>query len=164
MFFICLFKEAELNCVSTNILSIPPGAGYKPPELPPAQRKAAIIAALGDWVSGISDQRALLLVVEDAHWMDATTQELMTRLIHALGGASVLIVITARPNFSSPWSRRAQVSIVGLERLNNQQCEDFVARVAWISANTDLSVEAVRRLAEADGNRTHRTLLAYRWF
>ena len=53
-----------------------------PTSLNPAQRKAATIALLVDEIFGFGDTDPVLLIVEDAHWIDATTLELMTRMAH----------------------------------------------------------------------------------
>ena len=45
----------------------------------------------------------VLIVLEDAHWIDATTIEMMTRLTDSIGRARLLVVVSARPDFVPPW-------------------------------------------------------------
>ena len=44
----------------------------------------------------------MLLVVEDAHWIDATTLEMLTRISDSIGQARLLVLVTARTDFAPP--------------------------------------------------------------
>lgn len=133
-----------------ELLSIPPAAGYVASDLLPALRRSAIIAAVGDWITLAAEAEPLLLLVEDAHWMDATTLDLMTRLINGVGGAAMLILVTGRLHFASPWSGRSQVSIIALDRLDNRACEELVRE---ITASRDVQPATLEQIvAKGDGN------------
>jgi predicted ATPase len=62
-----------------DLLSIP--LDGRALDLPPVQRKAAIIAAIVYQLAKLSEQRPVFFVLEDAHWIDPTTQEFVTRLL-----------------------------------------------------------------------------------
>ena len=64
-----------------ELLSLPAAERFPPIELPPAQRKAATVAALVDHLLYLSDATPVLFILEDAHWVDPSTMELLTRLI-----------------------------------------------------------------------------------
>ena len=110
-----------------DLLSLPLDSRYQPLELTPAQRKSALVSALVDHLIRISEHEPVLFVLEDAHWIDPTTQELLTRLIDSIASARVLIVVTARPDFASPWSGRGHVVSLALGRLGKAQCAEIVA-------------------------------------
>ena len=132
------------------LLGVPPAAGYSDPDLSPAQRRSATIAALGDWIRRIAEQKPLLLNLEDAHWADATTLELMTLLITGIGGVPLLAVITGRPEFAAPWSGRSKVSVIGLDRLNDSDCEALIREIMPVDSLGHATVEKI--LARSDGN------------
>ena len=132
-----------------QLIGIEPDAGFAPSGLPPNQVRTATIAALIDWLQRIAIAKPLLLVLEDAHWIDASTMELLTRLVGALADMPLLTVITARPEFVSPWSGRAEVSTIGLDRLSNRDCEALVREVAGPAA-LRRPVEEI--LSRSDGN------------
>ena len=67
-----------------DLLSLPSDGRYAAVDLTPAQRKSATISALVDHLMGLSASEPVLLVLEDAHWIDPTTQELLTRLIDSI--------------------------------------------------------------------------------
>jgi hypothetical protein len=133
-----------------QLLSIERDAGFVPSVLPPTQVRTATIAALIEWLRRIAIASPLLLVLEDAHWIDASTMELLTRLVGALVDVPLLTVITARPEFVSPWSGRAEVSTIGLDRLSNRDCEILVREVAGPAAFQNHTAEHI--LSRSDGN------------
>jgi class 3 adenylate cyclase/tetratricopeptide (TPR) repeat protein len=132
------------------LLSLPPEAGYSLPDLTPTQRRSATIAALGDWIRRIAGQKPLLLNLEDAHWADATTLELMTLLIDAIGGMPLMAVITGRPEFVSPWTGRAKVHIIVLDRLNDRECEGLVREIIGSNDVPTPTIEQI--VSRSDGN------------
>lgn len=133
-----------------GLLAVPPAAGYSEPDLPPAQRRSATIGVLGDWIRRIAEQKPLLLNLEDAHWADATTLDLMTLLITGIGGVPLLAVITGRPEFAAPWSGRSKVSVIGLDRLNDSDCEALIREIMPVEKLGHATVEKI--LARSDGN------------
>jgi class 3 adenylate cyclase/tetratricopeptide (TPR) repeat protein len=132
-----------------DLLSLPTDGRYPPLDLTPAQRKTATISALIDHLIGLSAAEPVLLVLEDAHWIDPTTQELLTRLIDSIESARVLVIITARPEFASPWAGRGHVASLALTRLGKTQCAEIVAGIAAAQSITADLVEEI--LAKTDG-------------
>ncbi|HEV8503150.1 MAG TPA: AAA family ATPase [Casimicrobiaceae bacterium] len=111
-----------------ELLSLPADR-YPQVDLLPFQRKAAMLAALVDILKRLAENAPVVLLLEDAHWIDPTTRDLLTRLIDAVDAAPVMIVVTARPEFASPWPERAHVTTLALERLTPAQCAALVADV-----------------------------------
>ena len=132
-----------------ELLSLPVDGRYPPLDLTPAQRKAATISALVDHIIQLSTAEPVLFVLEDAHWIDPTTQELLTRLIDSIESARALVIATARPEFASPWTGRAHVASLALSRLGKSQCADIVAGIAAAQSITADLVEEI--LAKTDG-------------
>ncbi len=66
----------------------------------PHEVKAHTLAALVDGVKGLAQRGVVLLLVEDAHWIDATTEELLALAIERLRQFRVLILITSRPDYA----------------------------------------------------------------
>ena len=131
-----------------ELLSIPLAAA-EPSSQTPAQRKAATLALLVDELVRMGDSDPVLIVLEDAHWIDATTLEMMMRLTDSIGRARSLAVVTARPDFAPPWLARPQATLLTLGRLGRQECAQLVAGVA---AAHGLSAETVAAIvAKTDG-------------
>ena len=131
-----------------ELLSIP-FAAATPSSLTPAQRKASTLALVVDAFLGMGESDPVLIVLEDAHWIDATTLEMMMRLTDSIGRARSLALVTARPDFVPLWSARPQATLLTLGRLGRQECAQLVAGVA---AKHGLSVETVAAIvAKTDG-------------
>lgn len=139
-------SDAAAIPLLAELLTIP-----APPtlSLTPAQRKAAIIALLVDEFVRLGETDSVLLVLEDAHWIDATTLEFMTRLTDSIGPARLFAVVTARPEFTPPWLARPHAALLTLGRLGRVECTQLVAGVA---ASHGLSAETVAAIvAKSDG-------------
>jgi class 3 adenylate cyclase/tetratricopeptide (TPR) repeat protein len=131
-------SDAAALPLLAELLSIPADGLAPLPSLTPAQRKAATIALLVDEIVRRGETEPVLLVLEDAHWVDATTLELMTQLADSIGSARLLAVATARPDFTPPWQTRPHSTLLTLGRLGRADCARLVAGVA-----ADLSAETV---------------------
>jgi predicted ATPase len=68
--------------------------------------------------------------MEDLHWVDPTTLELLGLLVDQGPTAHMLVLLTCRPDFSPPWTGRAHLTQVTLSRLPRRQAAEMTARVA----------------------------------
>jgi class 3 adenylate cyclase/tetratricopeptide (TPR) repeat protein len=131
-----------------ELLSIPHVAA-EPSSHTAAQRKASTLALIVDEFLRLGEKEPVIIVLEDAHWIDATTLEMMMRLTDSIGRARALAVVTARPDFTPPWLNRPQATLLTLGRLGRQECAQLAAGVA--SAH-GLSAQAVATIvAKTDG-------------
>ena len=102
-----------------------------------------------DEIVRLGDTDPMLLILEDAHWIDATTLELMTRVADTIGPARLLALVTARPDFAPPWLARPHATLLTLGRLSRAECAQLVAGV---TASHGLSAETVATIvAKTDG-------------
>jgi DNA-binding winged helix-turn-helix (wHTH) protein/class 3 adenylate cyclase/tetratricopeptide (TPR) repeat protein len=94
------------------------------------QRQEMTLDALAGMVRGLARQRAVLFLLEDAHWIDPTTADLIHRIDDLADQAPVLVLITLRPDFTPPWAGRAHVSQLSLSRLTAADTALMARRVA----------------------------------
>jgi predicted ATPase/class 3 adenylate cyclase len=140
---------SETAPLFAGLLSIPTGSRYPIPDLSPQRLKERTVAALVDRVFGLARQKPVLFVIEDAHWIDPSSEELIATAIDRLHEARVLMVITHRPNYTPPWSGRSHLTMLSLNRLSRGQGEDMVRKLAgnaMLPAHTVLGI-----VAKADG-------------
>jgi class 3 adenylate cyclase len=132
-----------------ELLSIAEASHALPQSLNPAQRRAATIELLVDEIVGLGVTAPVLLILEDAHWIDPSTLELMTRLTDSIASARLLALVTARPDFAPPWQTRPHSTLLTLGRLGRAESAELVAGVA---AARSLSAETVAAIvAKTDG-------------
>ena len=68
----------------------------------------------------LSRRQPLLIVFEDAHWVDPTTQEVLELLVARIAQMPVLLLVTYRPEFAPRWSGEPHVTPLSLDRLNRR--------------------------------------------
>jgi class 3 adenylate cyclase/tetratricopeptide (TPR) repeat protein len=125
------------------LLSIPINQYYPPLNLTPQRQKERLLATLVTQLEGLTLQGRLLMIVEDAHWMDPTSLELLILIVERVKDLPVLLIITARPEFPSPWVAAAHVSSLMLDRLSSEQSADIVGHLA---GNRTVSQDIVKHI------------------
>ncbi len=137
-------------------------------DLTPPQQRARTLQALVDQMLALSEERPVLFVLEDAHWIDASTLEMLDLCLDQIVRAPVLMLITARPTFEHGFGGHPIVTRLTLNRLGLEQVREIVDRVTGgkalpqelldeIAAKTDgvpLFVEELTKtLLESEGLR-----------
>ncbi|HEX6010962.1 MAG TPA: AAA family ATPase, partial [Geminicoccaceae bacterium] len=112
------------------LLGIEAGDRYPVPDLTPQQRRARTLAALVGQLLGLARYRPVLMVLEDAHWSDPTTLELVGLALDRIAGARVLLLLTSRPDNQPSLGGHPHVTRLTLNRLGRGPIEAIVARLA----------------------------------
>jgi class 3 adenylate cyclase/predicted ATPase len=111
------------------LLGIDGEARYGPIDLPPQQRRQRTLQALLDQLSGLAARQPVLLVLEDAHWVDPTTLELLELMLDRVTTAPVLLLATARPSFTHGFGGHPIVTRLALNRLGREATAAIMTRV-----------------------------------
>jgi class 3 adenylate cyclase len=112
-----------------ELLSIPTGDRYPPPDLTPQKRKEKTLHAQVAQVEGLAARRPVLMVYEDLHWSDPTTRESLDLLIDRVPTLRVLAIITFRPEFAPPWVGHPHVTMLNLNRLPPRRRAEMIMQV-----------------------------------
>src|SRR5262252_5620431 len=132
------------------LLSIPFGERYPPLALSPTQQRRRTLAALLDQLEGLARRQPILLSLEDAQWADATSLELLDLIVERVRQLPFLLLFTFRPEFEPPWVGLPNVSTLTLGRLDRDDVESIVARVA---GGRPLPAEVTEQIVvKTDGN------------
>jgi len=113
-----------------GLLSIPTGNRYRPLEMSALRQKMAVFDAFLGRMYGLSRQQPLLTIVEDMHWIDPTSLEMLQLLVKGAPSNRLLLVLTYRLEFSAPWQGRPNVSTIKLDRLTAAHSTEMVRKVA----------------------------------
>ena len=84
-------------------------------------QKERTFASLLRQVELLCRQRPVLMIVEDLHWADPTTRELLDLTVASFAKMRMLLVLTFRPDFQAPWTGRAGVTSITLSRLDRTE-------------------------------------------
>jgi class 3 adenylate cyclase len=127
-----------------------PSADLAPPlDVTPQRKKEKTFEALLRLVENLSRQQPVLMMFDDLHWIDPSSQELLDRLIERVAGWPVLLLAMFRPEFQPPWIGQPQVTVLMLARLERR---DTAAMVVNVAGDAVLPLGIVEEIAErADG-------------
>ena len=113
-----------------GLLSLPNDGRYPEVELTPQQRRQNTLEALINQIVALAEQSPVLMIVEDIHWVDPTTLEVLGRGIDRIKSVGVLLIMTYRPEFEPPWIGRPYVTTLTLNRLGEREIAAMIDRVA----------------------------------
>src|SRR5207253_455553 len=103
-----------------DLLSLPASERHPLPDLSPQHKKEKTLEVLIRQLEGLARQQPVVMVFEDAHWIDPTSRELLDLTVERVSTLPVLLIVTFRPEFRMPWTGQAQVSMVTLNRLDQR--------------------------------------------
>jgi class 3 adenylate cyclase len=118
--------------------------------LSPQERKVRTFALLRHLVLHDCQQRPLVLVVENLHWADATSEEWLTALIEHLTGAAILLLVTHRPGYRPPWLGQSVATQLTLPRLLPEDSRAVVQSVLRTTSLPEPLLQAI--VTQAAGN------------
>jgi hypothetical protein len=132
-----------------DLLSLPASDRRPLPNLSPQRQKERTLEALIRQLEGLTRRQPVVMVFEDAHWIDPTSRELLDLTVERVRTLPVLLIVTFRPEFQMPWTGQPQVSMLALNRLDRR---DRTALVTQIVGDKALPGEVVDQVAEhSDG-------------
>jgi class 3 adenylate cyclase/predicted ATPase len=138
---------AEDVALLADLLCLPCSERCPLPNLAPQRKKERTLEALIRQLDGLARRQPMLMVFEDAHWIDATSRELLDLVVERVRLLPVLLIVTFRPEFQPPWTGQPQVSVLTLNRLDRL---DRTALIEQIAGGKALPDEVVAQIA----NRT----------
>ena len=97
--------------------------------LPPQAKREKTFEALRDLLIRESQDRLLVLIIEDLHWIDKSTEEFLDYLIDWLAGARVLLLILYRPEYNHQWGSKTYYHKIGLDQLTIDSSAELVQAV-----------------------------------
>ena len=112
-----------------ELLEVSSGDTLSSIEMTPNQRKEETLAILEDLLMAPLDGPVLLLL-EDAHWSDQTTQTLIERLLKRIGREHALVLITHRPELKTNWSEHPQATLITCKQIGHEHCVALIRNVA----------------------------------
>ncbi len=139
-------RAAAVVPVFAALLSVPATSRYPPFDLTPQQLRENILAALIDQIDRYASNHLVLIVFEDAHWVDPTSQELLERIVERTRNARVMVVVSFRSGaFMPDWASEAHVNSLELSPLSQQESAEMVKRVA---GNQTLPKEVLEQIVD----------------
>jgi class 3 adenylate cyclase/energy-coupling factor transporter ATP-binding protein EcfA2 len=112
------------------LLSLPiPEDSYPLLNVSPQRQRQQTLETIVAILLELAQHQPVLFIVEDLHWADPTTLELLNLLIDQIPTASLLVLLTCRPYFQPAWHHRSYLTEITVNRLSPTQVEQIVHRM-----------------------------------
>jgi class 3 adenylate cyclase len=137
---------AEALALFTDLLSLP---HKETPQflrhLTPQQQRHKTLQTILTVVLELASRQPVLLIVDDLHWTDPSTLELLTLIVEQVPTTRMCVVLTCRPAFRIPWDNRSYLTQMTLTRLQQHQVEQMVLH---ITGGKSLPAEVLQALVD----------------
>src|SRR5690349_16100270 len=110
--------------------------------LSPQQIKQQTLDTLCELVFRLTVQKPVLLLCEDAHWIDPSSLELLDLVVSRVESGRLLLLVTQRPEWTATFLNRPQVHLMPLGRLSRKQVAEIVRYVGEASLD-DSAIEQI---------------------
>ncbi len=120
----------ESASLLAGLLLVPTLGRYPEPEITPARRLQRTIEILAESLLQSVGGSPVLLLIEDLHWADPSTLDLLGEIVVRQPNRPVLMVCTSRPGFSAPWLQESNCIQIRVTALPPEDTRTLVARVA----------------------------------
>jgi class 3 adenylate cyclase/predicted ATPase len=114
----------------------------------PTQLRELILATLTDLLLALSEAAPLCAIVEDLHWLDPSSLEVLERLAARIDRRRVMLLVTARDGFDAPWLSSTTVAALRLARLTPRDIAEIVRGILDYGALPAALVEEVVRKSD----------------
>jgi len=112
------------------LLALPlPEHQYHPLNLSPQRQRQKTLETIVAILLELAEHQPVLFIMEDLHWTDPTTLDLLNLMIEQIPTTSILTLLTCRPTFQPSWHHRSYITEMTLNRLSHTQVEQIVAGV-----------------------------------
>ena len=109
-----------------SLLSLPTPDRFPPLRLSPVRQREETFQVMLEWLHTRAARKPILFVVEDLHWVDASTLEFLGQFLAEGLHDRILTVLTFRPEFRTPWPAVAHQTSLALNRLTRRQVSELM--------------------------------------
>jgi class 3 adenylate cyclase/tetratricopeptide (TPR) repeat protein len=139
--------QREATDVLGEVLGLPPGNSVVA-EAEPQIRRQALIRSLKLVLGALTERVPTVLVLEDVHWMDAASQDVVKEVLGDVPGLRMLVLVAQRPGWNAPWSEWGWTERITLRPLRE---EDATLLAGAVLGGMSLSPELEQYVAERAG-------------
>jgi predicted ATPase len=129
-----------------NLLSLTIPEGHYPSlNISPQQQRQRTLGTILTMLLQQAEEQPVLFILEDLHWTDPSTLEVLDMLLEQTPTATICVLLTCRPEFEPSWGNRSYLNTIALNRLSHSQIENMAERVA---GGKRLPAEVLQQLVE----------------
>ena len=119
-----------MNLISSpfqDLLSLEPDEAYR--HLEPKQKRERIFEALRDLFIRESQKKPLVLIIEDLHWIDKTSEEFLDYFIGWLATTPILLILLYRPEYTHRWGSKSYYTNIRVDQLSLPTSAELVQSI-----------------------------------
>ena len=98
-------------------------------QVEPGAKKMKTFEALRDLLICESETRPVIIAIEDLHWIDSISEELIGYLIDWLAGTHILLIVLYRPEYTHTWGSKSYYSKIGVDQLSTKSSAQLVQNI-----------------------------------
>jgi tetratricopeptide (TPR) repeat protein len=98
-------------------------------DLEPMQRRKHIFDALNSLLTSLSDEKPLIIVVDDLQWIDRTSEEFLSSFLDRMSRKPILLVLLYRPEYKHSWQNKSHYSKLGLGQLTKKSSAKLISAI-----------------------------------
>jgi class 3 adenylate cyclase/tetratricopeptide (TPR) repeat protein len=140
-----LTAAEEIMPLLADLLSIRYDTHYPRLNMSPQRQKQQLFQAVLRLLEAFAARGPVLVVVEDLHWIDPSSEELFGLLIDRLRGLPILAVLTARAEFQSHWGETAHLQHMSLSPLERR---DSIAMIELLCGGRTIPAATIDQIAD----------------
>jgi serine phosphatase RsbU (regulator of sigma subunit) len=137
--------RAEVVSLFAKLLFLPSDERFPATDLSPVREREETFRAVHEWLHACSQRQPVLFVVEDLHWIDASSLEFLTQFIAEGLHDRILTVFTFRPEFRTPWPAVSHQTSLALNRLTKRQVAELLRKSAGSAPPDSLVTQIYER-------------------
>lgn len=120
---------AEATPLFAGLLELPVAEHESPFAVTVEARRKLTLEALSSWLLALAEPQPVVLVIEDLHWLDSSTLDLLELLIARVSSSPLLLLSTFRPSFEPPWALESHAKQRMLDPLTREQTDAMLTAV-----------------------------------
>jgi class 3 adenylate cyclase len=141
----------EHAALIAEMLSLPTAGRYPALKLSAEHRRQRTLDALVYQMEALTFRNPVLMVFEDAQWIDPTSLESLGRAVEQIRTLRALLIVTFRPEFDAPWIGQAHVTTLTVNRLTDSEIESIIDGLERADGIPLYAEEMTKAVLEADG-------------
>ena len=118
-------------------------------DLTPTRKRQLVLDAFADQIAADCRRLPVLWVIEDAHWIDPSTEALISRVLNSAGRQRLMVVVTHRPEYRPPWASNPMATALPLNRLSRTSSNLLLQSLANGKPLPEVAAEYI--VSRADG-------------
>ena len=134
-------RQARL--LLAELLDLRTPESLSPAEMTPAQRQNATFEILEEFLLAPFDGGTVLLLLEDVHWADPSTEALLERILARVERSQALVIVSHRPEFRPAWTDRPQTTTLRCKHLGAVDCAALARHIASHVAMDEMLVREI---------------------